>query len=61
MRPTVDKIGLLIFQPATSIGNRCDYPPSNNANYDDPTYPYAVVNLTNDFRLSDNKSAEPEL
>ena len=59
MRPTVDKIGLVIFQPATSIANRCGYSPSNNSNYDDSTYPYAVVNLTNDFRLSDNSPLNP--
>ncbi len=59
MRPTVDKIGLVIFQPAVSIGQRCDYSPSNNSYYDVSTYPYAVVNLTNDFRLSDNSPLNP--
>ncbi len=33
--------------------------PSNNSNYDVSTYPYAVVNLTNDFRLSDNSPLNP--
>jgi hypothetical protein len=59
MRPSVDKIGLVVFQPATSMGNRCATPPSNNANFDNASYPYTVVNLTNDFRTSDSSPLNP--
>jgi Flp pilus assembly protein TadG len=59
MRPSVDYIGLNVFQPATSVGTRCNTPPSNNANFDDDDNPYTVVDLTNDFRTSDSSPLNP--
>ena len=57
MRPSVDKIGLAVLPPATSIANRCSS--SASSNYDNATYPYTVVNLTNDFRTSDSSGLNP--
>ena len=51
MRPSVDKIGLEILPPATSVGTRCNS--SSNSNYDNASNPYVVANLANDFRTSD--------
>ena len=51
MRPSVDKIGLAVLPPATSVANRCSS--SSSANYDNSSYPYTVVALSSDFRTSD--------
>lgn len=51
MYPSSDKIGLTVLPPATSIGNRCNTSPSGN--YDNSSYPYAIVPMVNDFRTSD--------
>jgi Flp pilus assembly protein TadG len=54
MRPSSDKIGLAVLPPATSVAQRCNTPPSTNANYDTSTYPYVIVPLSSDFRLNDS-------
>ncbi len=59
MRPSVDKIGLTILPPSTSVANRCQSGPSSNANYDNASYPYVVVNLASDFRLNDSAPLNP--
>lgn len=59
MRPSVDKIGLTVLPPSTSVGNRCTTPPSSNANYDNSSYPYTVVSLGSDFRTSDSSPLNP--
>ena len=57
MRPSVDEIGLAVLPPATSVANRCNS--SSSSNYDNASYPYTVVNLTNDFRTSDTSGLNP--
>jgi hypothetical protein len=59
MRPSVDKIGLAVLPPSTSVGARCSTPPSSNANYDNAAYPYTIVDLSSDFRTSDSSGLNP--
>jgi len=58
MNPTVDRIGLAVFPPPTSLSNTCSSSQSN-LSYDnpskkttDPSYPYTVVPLSTDYRTS---------
>ena len=60
MQPSVDKVGLAVFPPPTTLANACSSSTSNLW-YDDPTkkttnpnYPYAVVPLSTDYRTSDS-------
>jgi len=58
MNPTVDKIGLAVYPPPTTLANTCSSSQSN-LSYDnpskkttDPNYPYTVVPLSSDYRTS---------
>jgi Flp pilus assembly protein TadG len=57
MRPSVDKIGLAVLPPATSVGSRCNT--AQNTYYDNSGYPYVIVPLSNDFRTSDSGPLNP--
>jgi Flp pilus assembly protein TadG len=58
LNPSVDKVGLAVFPPPTSVANACSSSQSN-LSYDnpskkttDPNYPYTVVGLSTDYRTS---------
>lgn len=51
MHPAVDKVGLVVFPPASSLSNRCGTPSSSN--YDSTSRPYRVVPLSQDYQNSD--------
>ncbi len=57
MRPSVDRIGLAVLPPATSMGTRCNS--SSSSNYDNTSNPYVVANLASDFRTSDTSPLNP--
>ena len=49
MNPTLDHVGLAVLPPSSSMATKCDKPP-NTASYDDPTAPYLLVPLSNDYK-----------
>ncbi|MGA9762872.1 MAG: vWA domain-containing protein [Gaiellaceae bacterium] len=50
LEPARQRVGLAIFPPATSIGNRCSTP--SDSNYNSTSSPYVVVPLSNDYATS---------
>jgi hypothetical protein len=49
----VRRVGLSVFPPATSAGNRCATP--QNANYNSKSSAYTIVALSKDYRLSNGQ------
>lgn len=49
MDPAVDNVGLAVLPPAANSGARCSVP--STSNYNDPTAPYLMVGLSNDYRV----------
>lgn len=59
MDPALHKIGLTVFPPATSSGNRCNTPDSNN--YNSTSAVYNVVQLSNDYKIEDSLNTSSRL
>ena len=59
MDPALHKIGLTVFPPATSSGNRCNTPDSNN--YNSTSAVYNVVQLSNDYKIGDSLNTSSRL
>ncbi|MGI9659300.1 MAG: pilus assembly protein TadG-related protein [Gaiellaceae bacterium] len=47
--PTIDWVGLGVFPPAPSVGQRCARPATGN--YHDPSAAYTIVPLSNDYKV----------
>lgn len=47
--PTIDWVGLGVFPPAPSVGQRCSRP--STGNYHDPGAAYTIVPLADDYKL----------
>jgi uncharacterized membrane protein len=48
MDPQMDRVGLVVLPPATSVANRCAVPQTSN--YDSRSAAYVVVPLSNDYK-----------
>ncbi len=59
MDPAMHKIGLTVFPPATSSGNRCNTPDQDN--YNSTSAVYNVVQLSNDYKSGDNLNTASRL
>jgi Flp pilus assembly protein TadG len=64
MDPALDRVGLAVFPPATSISNRCSTPPTpsivsgsnppryTDASYTNSSYPYVVAQLETNYKAN---------
>jgi hypothetical protein len=64
MDPSLDKVGLAVFPPATSTSNRCSYPATpdvvdgsnppryTDSNYSSSSYPYVLAQLATNYKTS---------
>jgi hypothetical protein len=54
MDPSVDKVGLVVFSPASNSSTICSTPPNNNGWFDQtsPAPLWVVVGLSNDYKTS---------
>lgn len=59
MDPTIHKIGLAVFPPATSMSARCNTPNSNN--YNSTSAAYTVVRLSTDYKSGTNLNESSQL
>lgn len=59
MDPTIHKIGLGVFPPATSSGARCNTPATSN--YNSTSAVYNIVQLSNNFKVGQNLNESSQL
>jgi Flp pilus assembly protein TadG len=54
MDPSVDKVGLVVFSPASSAATKCNTPPNNNGWFDQtaPAPLWVLVPLSTDYKAS---------
>jgi Flp pilus assembly protein TadG len=68
MDPALDRVGLAVFPPATSVGNRCSTPalPTQtgspprfvDSNYNNSSYPYVVAPLERAYKVGNSSALD---
>jgi hypothetical protein len=59
--PTQDWVGLAVLPPATSMSTRCNTPQTSNGEYNSPSYPYVIVPLSHDYKVSGRLNTSSDL